>query len=103
MGEGKTRSISVKQWHCFPGIRAIGRVRNFHCRLCLCQVLVRFSTVILLIFVFTMQAPTPIIPFYVLFVRLKLTDSYLGLILAIAAGAIPLSIFIFRPFPLHSG
>ena len=58
----------------------------------------RFSTVILLIFVFTMQAPTPIIPFYVLFVRLKLTDSYLGLILAIAAGAIPLSIFIFQAF-----
>ena len=58
----------------------------------------RFSTVILLIFVFTMQAPTPIIPFYVLFVRLKLTDSYLGLILAIASGSIPLSIFIFQAF-----
>ncbi|MDE2853959.1 MAG: carbohydrate ABC transporter permease [Chloroflexota bacterium] len=58
----------------------------------------RFSGVILLVFVFTMQAPVPIIPFYVLFVRLKLTDSYLGLILAIASGAIPLSIFIFQAF-----
>ncbi len=58
----------------------------------------RFGTVILLIFVFTMQAPVPIIPFYVLFVRLKLTDSYLGLILAIASGTIPLSIFIFQAF-----
>ncbi len=58
----------------------------------------RFSTVILLVFVFTMQAPVPIIPFYVLFVRLKLTDSYLGLILAIASGTIPLAIFIFQAF-----
>ena len=58
----------------------------------------RFGTVILLIFVFTMQAPVPIIPFYVLFVRLKLTDSYLGLIMAIASGTIPLSIFIFQAF-----
>ena len=58
----------------------------------------RFSTAILLVFVFTMQAPVPIIPFYVLFVRLKLTDSYLGLILAIASGSIPLSIFIFQAF-----
>lgn len=58
----------------------------------------RFSTVILLVMIFTMQAPVPIIPFYVLFVRLKLTDSYLGLILAIASGTIPLAIFIFQAF-----
>ena len=35
----------------------------------------RFSAAILLVMIFTMQAPTPVIPFYVLFVRLGLTDS----------------------------
>lgn len=58
----------------------------------------RFSAVILLVMIFTMQAPTPVIPFYVLFVRLGLTDSYAGLILGIASGSLPLSIFIFQAF-----
>ena len=58
----------------------------------------RFSAIILLALIFTMQAPTPVIPFYVLFVRLDLTDSYIGLILGIASGSLPLSIFIFQAF-----
>lgn len=58
----------------------------------------RFSALILLVLIFTMQAPTPVIPFYVLFVRLDLTDSYVGLILGIASGSLPLSIFIFQAF-----
>ncbi len=58
----------------------------------------RFSAIILLVLIFTMQAPTPVIPFYVLFVRLDLTDSYIGLILGIASGSLPLSIFIFQAF-----
>ncbi len=58
----------------------------------------RFSAAILLVLIFTMQAPTPVIPFYVLFVRLGLTDSYIGLILGIASGSLPLSIFIFQAF-----
>jgi raffinose/stachyose/melibiose transport system permease protein len=58
----------------------------------------RFSTAILLIFILTMQAPVPIIPLYVLLVRLRMTDSYLGLILPMAAAGLPLSIFILRAF-----
>jgi len=58
----------------------------------------RFRVAILLIFIFTMQAPTPVIPLYVLFVKLGLTDSYLGLILGMAAGGVPLSIFIFQAY-----
>ncbi len=58
----------------------------------------RFGAAILLVLIFTMQAPTPVIPFYVLFVRLGLTDSYIGLILGIASGSLPLSIFIFQAF-----
>ncbi len=58
----------------------------------------RFRALILLIFIFTMQAPTPVIPLYVLFVKLGLTDSYLGLILGTASGGIPLSIFIFQAY-----
>ena len=58
----------------------------------------RFSAALLLVMIFTMQAPTPVIPFYVLFVRLGLTDSYIGLILGMGAGSLPLSIFIFQAF-----
>ena len=58
----------------------------------------RFGTVILLVFVLTMQAPVPVIPLYVLLVKLKLTDSYIGYILPLTAGGIPLAIFIFRAF-----
>jgi raffinose/stachyose/melibiose transport system permease protein len=58
----------------------------------------RFSLAIFLLFVFTMQAPVPIIPLYVMMVKLGLTDSRIGLILAMAAGSIPLSIFIFQAF-----
>lgn len=58
----------------------------------------RFRVLILLMFIFTMQAPTPVIPLYVLFVKLGLTDSYLGLILGMAAGGVPLSIFIFQAY-----
>ncbi|EFH82687.1 carbohydrate ABC transporter permease [Ktedonobacter racemifer] len=55
----------------------------------------RFAAAILLIFVLTMQAPVPIIPLYVLLVQLNLTDSYLGLIIPLAAAGLPISIFIF--------
>jgi len=58
----------------------------------------RFGTLILLIFVLTMQAPVPVIPLYVLLVKLKMTDSYIGYILPLTAGGIPLAIFIFRAF-----
>jgi raffinose/stachyose/melibiose transport system permease protein len=58
----------------------------------------RFSALILLIFILTMQAPTPVIPSYVLFVRLKLTNSLFGLILGQSAGALPLAIFIFQAY-----
>lgn len=58
----------------------------------------RWLTVILLIFVFTMQTPTPIIPLYVEVAKLHLTNSQAGLILVEAAGSLPLAIFIFRAF-----
>ncbi len=58
----------------------------------------RLGTVILLIFVLTMQAPVPVIPLYVLLVKLKMTDSYIGYILPLTAGGIPLAVFIFRAF-----
>lgn len=58
----------------------------------------RFSTALLLLFVLTMQAPVPIIPLYVMMVRLQMTNSYWGLILPIVAGSLPLSIFIFQAF-----
>jgi len=57
-----------------------------------------WMTVILLIFVFTMQTPTPIIPLYVLVAKLHLTNTQAGLILVLAASGLPLAIFIFRAF-----
>ena len=58
----------------------------------------RFSLPIFLVFIFTMQAGAPIVPLYVLLVRMGLTDSHLGLILPQVAGGLPLSIFIFRAY-----
>ena len=58
----------------------------------------RYSMVIFLIFVFTMHAPPPIIPLYVMLVNMGLTDSRIGLILTMVAGGLPLAIFIFRAF-----
>lgn len=58
----------------------------------------RFSLVIFLVFVLTMQAPVPVIPLYVLLVRLNMTDSYLGYILPVTSAGLPLAIFIFRAF-----
>ena len=58
----------------------------------------RFALTIFLIFVFTMHAPAPVIPLYVMLVKLGLTDSRIGLILPMAAGGIPLAIFIFRAY-----
>jgi raffinose/stachyose/melibiose transport system permease protein len=58
----------------------------------------RFSTAIFLVFVLTMQAPVPVIPLYVLLVRLHMTDSYLGYILPVTSAGLPLAIFIFRAF-----
>lgn len=58
----------------------------------------RFATLIFLVFVLTMQAPVPVIPLYVLLVRLHMTDSYLGYILPLVAGGLPLSLFVFRAF-----
>lgn len=60
----------------------------------------RFAAAILLLFVLTMQAPVPVIPLYVMLSRLRLTDSYAGLILPLVAGGLPLAIFIFRAFYL---
>jgi raffinose/stachyose/melibiose transport system permease protein len=58
----------------------------------------RYALVLFLLFVFTMHAPAPVIALYVMLVKLGLTDSRLGLILPMAAGGIPLSIFIFRAY-----
>ncbi len=58
----------------------------------------RFALTIFLIFVFTMHAPAPVIPLYVMLVKLGMTDSRIGLILPMAAGGIPLAIFIFRAY-----
>jgi raffinose/stachyose/melibiose transport system permease protein len=58
----------------------------------------RFALTLFLIFVFTMHAPAPVIPLYVMLVKLGLTDSRIGLILPMAAGGIPLAIFIFRAY-----
>jgi raffinose/stachyose/melibiose transport system permease protein len=58
----------------------------------------RGSLAIFLLFVFTMHAPVPIIPLYVMLVKMGLTDSRIGLILPMVAGSLPLSIFIFRAF-----
>ena len=58
----------------------------------------RFSLAIFLILIFTMHAPTPVIPLYIMLVRLKLTDSLIGLVLPMVAGGLPLAIFIFRAF-----
>lgn len=53
---------------------------------------------IFLVFIFTMQAPAPVIPLYVLLVRLGMTNSRIGMILPMVAGGLPLAIFIFRAF-----
>jgi raffinose/stachyose/melibiose transport system permease protein len=58
----------------------------------------RFSTAIFLLFILTMQAPVPVIPLYVLLVKLHMTDSRLGYIMPLVAGGLPLAIFIFRAF-----
>ena len=58
----------------------------------------RFAAVIFLIFILTMQAPTPMIPLYVMAVKIKMHNTYWGLILPMVAGGLPLSIFIFRAF-----
>lgn len=58
----------------------------------------RFALTLFLLFVFTMHAPAPVIPLYVMLVKLGLTDSRLGLILPMTAGGIPLAIFIFRAY-----
>jgi raffinose/stachyose/melibiose transport system permease protein len=58
----------------------------------------RFATAILLVFILTMQAPVPVIPLYVMLVRLGLTNSYPALILPMVAGGLPLSVFIFQAY-----
>lgn len=58
----------------------------------------RYSLAIFLVLIFTMHAPAPVIPLYVMLVRLGLTDSLIGLILPMTAGGLPLAIFIFRAF-----
>jgi raffinose/stachyose/melibiose transport system permease protein len=58
----------------------------------------RLAIVLFLIFIFTMQAPTPIIPLYVLMARLHLGDNLFGLILVLTAGGLPLSIFVFQAY-----
>lgn len=58
----------------------------------------RGATAILLLFVLTMQTPAPLIPLFVVLVKTKLTDTYLGLILPLVSNGLPLSIFIFRTF-----
>jgi len=58
----------------------------------------RYALALFLLFVFTMHAPSPVIPLYVMLVKLGLTDSRLGLILPMVAGGVPLAIFIFRAY-----
>ena len=58
----------------------------------------RFATPIFLLFILTMQVPVPVIPLYVLVVKLHMTDSYLGLIMPLTARGLPLAIFVFRAF-----
>jgi raffinose/stachyose/melibiose transport system permease protein len=58
----------------------------------------RFATLIFLILIFTMHAPAPIIPLYIMLVKLGLTDSRIGLVLPMVTGGLPLAIFIFRAF-----
>ncbi|MGH2548418.1 MAG: carbohydrate ABC transporter permease [Thermomicrobiales bacterium] len=68
------------------------------CGYALAKFKLRFGTLILLVFVLTMQAPVPVIPLYVLLVKLHLTNSYIGYILPLTAGGLPLAIFVFRAF-----
>jgi raffinose/stachyose/melibiose transport system permease protein len=58
----------------------------------------RYGLALFLLLVFTMHAPAPVIPLYVMLVKMGLTDSRLGLILPMVAGGVPLSIFIFRAY-----
>lgn len=58
----------------------------------------RGSLAIFLLLVFTMHAPVPIIPLYVMLVKMGLTDTRIGLVLPMVASSLPLSIFIFRAF-----
>ncbi|MBM3189908.1 MAG: carbohydrate ABC transporter permease [Chloroflexi bacterium] len=58
----------------------------------------RFAMPLFLLFVFTMQAGAPIVPLYVMLVKMNLTNTRLGLIFPEVAGGLPLSIFIFRAF-----
>ncbi len=58
----------------------------------------RYATALFLVFILTMQAPVPVIPLYVLLVKLHMTDTYIGYVLPLAAGGLPLAIFIFRSF-----
>jgi raffinose/stachyose/melibiose transport system permease protein len=58
----------------------------------------RFATLIFLTLIFTMHAPAPIIPLYIMLVKLGLTDSRIGLVLPMVTGGLPLAIFIFRAF-----
>src|SRR2546428_1367366 len=51
----------------------------------------RFSVAIFLLFILTMQAPVPIIPLYILIVKLNLIDTLPGLILPTVANGLPLS------------
>lgn len=58
----------------------------------------RGSLLIFLLLIFTMHAPVPIIPLYVMIVKMGLSDTRIGLVLTMAAMGLPLSIFIFRAF-----
>lgn len=58
----------------------------------------RFTVAIFLLFILTMQAPVPIIPLYVMIVKIGLSDTLPGLILPTVASGLPLAIFIFRAF-----
>lgn len=50
------------------------------------------------VFVLSLMLPVPIIPLYSVVSKLKLMNTYFALILPYAAGGLPMSIFLLRPF-----
>ena len=60
----------------------------------------RGAKLIYLSFVLLLTIPVQIyiIPLYIIVVKMRLADNYLGLILPYTAGSLPLAVFLFRPY-----
>jgi len=60
----------------------------------------RASRIIYLSFILLLTIPVQIyiIPLYIIVVKLKLADNFLGLILPYTAGSLPLAVFLFRTY-----